>query len=111
MFPSDFRLWDPNMCRADDPKVYTFNGRKYYMPFEYTICSRSSGNWFYSDTYEGKPLMNVDDVVKNCKTLFGAQNLAVINLPPNKDGRLVNGDIENLMRISEKLGIRRELGE
>ena len=81
------------------------------MPFEYTICSRSPSNWFYSDTYESKPLGNVDNVVKNCKTLFDIQNLAVINLPPNKDGRLVDGDIENLMRISEKLGIRRELGE
>lgn len=109
MFPSDFRLWDPHMCRADDPKVYTFNGKEYYMPFEYTICSRSSGNWFYSDTYERKPLMDVDKVAENCKTLFDAQNLAVINLPPNKDGRLVGGDIENLMKLSEKLGIRREV--
>lgn len=40
-----------------------------------------------------------------------AQNLAVINLPPNKDGRLVGGDIENLMKLSEKLGIRREAPE
>lgn len=79
------------------------------MPFEYTICSRSSGNWFYSDTYERKPLMDVDKVAENCKTLFDAQNLAVINLPPNKDGRLVGGDIENLMKLSEKLGIRREV--
>lgn len=32
MFPSDFRLWDPNMCREDDPKIYTFNGKEYYLP-------------------------------------------------------------------------------
>ena len=36
---------------------------------------------------------------------------AVINLPPNKDGRLVGGDIENLMKLSEKLGIRRETAD
>ena len=52
--------------------------------------------------------MNVDEVVKNCKTLFDIQNLAVINLPPDKNGRLVDGDIDNLMKISEKLGLRRE---
>jgi transposase-like protein len=40
-----------------------------------------------------------------------AQNLAVINLPPNKDGRLVGGDIENLMKLSEKLGTRRETAD
>jgi transposase-like protein len=40
-----------------------------------------------------------------------AQNLAVINLPPNKDGRLVGGDIENLMKLSKKLGTRRETAD
>ena len=51
MFPSDFRLWDPNMCREDAPKIYTFNGKEYYLPFEQTICSRKEFSWFYSDTY------------------------------------------------------------
>ena len=54
MFPSDFRLWDPNMCREDDPKIYTFNGQEYYLPFEQTICSRKKFSWFYSDTYAEK---------------------------------------------------------
>ena len=40
-----------------------------------------------------------------------AQKLAVINLPPNKDGRLVGGDIENLMKLSKKLGTRRETAD
>ena len=58
MFPSDFRLWDPHMCREDDPKIYTFNGEEYYLPFECTICSRQEFSWFYSDTYASKPLMD-----------------------------------------------------
>lgn len=34
----------------------------------------------------------------------------VINLPPNKNGRLVKRDVNNLMLIADKLGIRRKIG-
>lgn len=109
MFPSDFRLWDPYMCRADDPKIYTFAGQQYYLPFEMTICSREGFSWFYSNIYEQKPYLDVDQVVQNCQTLFQQGNLAVINMPPNTHGRLVEGDINHLMEISQRLGLRRSL--
>lgn len=107
MFPSDFRLWDPHMCRADDPKIYTFNGKEYYLPFEQTICSRKEFSWFYSDTYESKTLMDANEVVSNYRILEKTDNLMVLNLPPNKDGKLVDSDIKNLMYIAEQLNIRR----
>ena len=109
MFPSDFRLWDPHMCREDDPKIYTFNGEKYYMPFEMTICSRGDFSWFYSDVYENKPLQNVDEVVKNYRILDKIGNMMVINMPPDCNGKLVKGDIENLMKISKELGLNRSI--
>ena len=108
MFPSDFRLWDPNMCRVDDPKIYTFDNQEYYMPFELTICSREGFSWFYSNIYERKPFFDVDTVVKNCEILFGQGNLALINMPPNVHGQLVQGDIDHLMEISRRLGICRK---
>ena len=77
------------------------------MPFEMTICSRDGFSWFYSNIYEKKPLMNVDEVVRNCETLFAQGNLAVINMPPDTTGHLVQGDVDHLMEISEKLGLRR----
>lgn len=109
MFPSDFRLWDPYMCREDDPKIYTFNGKEYYLPFEQTICSRKEFSWFYSDTYESKPLMDADEIIKNYRILEKIQNVMVINLPPDKNGKLVAGDVENLMQIADALNIRRTL--
>lgn len=109
MFPSDFRLWDPYMCREDDPKIYTFNGKEYYLPFEQTICSRKEFSWFYSDTYESKALMDADEVIKNYRILEKIQNVMVINLPPDKNGKLVAGDVENLMHIADALSIRRTL--
>jgi len=109
MFPSDFRLWDPHLCREDDPKIYTFNGEKYYMPFEMTICSRGNKDmsWFYSDIYESKPLQDVDEVVKSYKILEKTGNIMVINMPPDCNGKLVKGDVENLMKISKKLNLNR----
>lgn len=109
MFPSDFRLWDPHMCREDDPKIYTFNGEKYYLPFEQTICSRKEFSWFYSDTYEQKALMNTEEIITNFRILAKTNNLMVINMPPNYEGELVKSDIENLMRVSNALNLSRKL--
>lgn len=109
MFPSDFRLWDPQMCREDDPKLFTFKGEKYYLPFEHTVCSRKEGKWFFNDEYEEKTtLLDVDDIVERIRIIRATNNSIVINLPPDKSGRLVKGDVENLYAIAKKVGIYRE---
>lgn len=108
MFPSDFRLWDPYMCRKDDPKIYTYEGEKYFLPFEMTICSRKEFSWFYSNIYEEKEFMPVEEVAENCRTLFAQGNCALINLPPNTEGKLVEGDVEHLMEIARLLGTERK---
>ncbi len=99
------------MCREDDPKIYTFNGKEYYLPFEQTICSRKEFSWFYSDTYENKPLMDAEEIIKNYRILERSGNVMVINLPPDKNGKLVDGDIKNLMYIAKELGISRKSAE
>lgn len=111
MFPSDFRLWDPHPCRKGDPKLYTFEGQTYYLPFEMTICSREGASWFYSDTYEEHPLTDVDGTAADCRRAFEENNIVVINLPPDKQGRLVEGDITHLMEISEKLQLKKKCKE
>ena len=95
------------MCREDDPKIYTFGGKEYYLPFEQTICSRKEFSWFYSDTYANKPLMNADEIINNYRILEKTDNVMVINLPPDKNGKLVDGDIQNLMQVARKLGVNR----
>ncbi len=109
MFPSDFRLWDPNMCAENDPKIYTYQNNRYYLPFEMTICSREGFSWFYSNIYEDKPLLDVDEVCKNCDIIFKNHNMAVINMPPNTDGKLVEADRQHLFEIADKLKIRRKI--
>lgn len=107
-FPSDFRLWDPYPCRKDDPKLYTHGGEVYYMPFEMTICSREGFSWFYSNIYEEKPLLDVDETVEKVRLIFESNNMAVINMPPNTEGHLCETDVEHLMEISRKLGVARK---
>lgn len=106
MFPSDFRLWDPHPCRKGDPKIYTFQGETYYLPFEMTICSRVN-RWFYSDQYEAETFTNVETTVLDCQLAFDEGNIVVINMPPDIHGKLVEGDICHLMEISEKLKMSR----
>lgn len=111
MFPSDFRLWDPYMCAKPDPKIYTYQNNSYYLPFEMTICSREGFSWFYSNIYEDKKTLDVDETAEKCQAIFEENNLAVINMPPNTSGRLVDSDIAHLIEIVEKLGRRRYLSE
>lgn len=108
MFPSDFRLWDPHMCSENDPKIFTFNGKEYYLPFEMTFCSRKEGKWFYSDEYDKCTLLDIDETAKYYEILKKNNNLMVINLPPKKDGRLVEADRENLFKLAKRLGIYKE---
>ncbi|MFV0379948.1 MAG: alpha-L-fucosidase [Anaerorhabdus sp.] len=108
MYPSDFRLWDPYCCRADDPKIYTYGGKRYYLPFEMTICSREGSSWFYSNIYEEEKLLDANDVANKCKLCFNSDNLAVINMAPNTEGSFVQEDIDNLMKVAKILKVYRE---
>lgn len=108
MFPCDFRLWDPHPCRPDDAKLYTFGGETYYLPFEMTVCSREGFSWFYSNIYEQNPLLDTEQVVHQCRDAWQAGNPVVINLPPDVRGRLVQADVEHLLEIARRLGVRRE---
>ena len=47
-FPSDFRLGDPYLPADNDPKLFSHDGKLYYMPWESTICI--SERWFYNTT-------------------------------------------------------------
>lgn len=108
MFPSDFRLWDGCMIQKKDPKIYTFQNNKYYMPCEVTFCSRNGFNWFYSNIYEDVPLTSADYLCEQAKTVFDNDDILVINLPVNTKGKLVASDVENLNKVSQKLGLSRK---
>ena len=52
----------------------------------------------------------MQQTIANCRTVFEADNIVVINMPPNTEGKLVQSDIDHLMEIADGLGIRRTTG-
>ena len=97
-FPSDFRLGDPDLPRKDDPKIFTHDGKKYYMPWESTICL---GNcWFYNtnDTV----FKSVDEIKKLYDRATANDNILIINCSPNREGVIPQRFIQALNDLREK---------
>lgn len=107
-FPSDFRLWDPNFTREDDPKLYKHNGELYYLPFEATICIRNMVNWFWDPKYTQEKLVSVDFIVDKYRQLVSQDNVLVVNVAPNIYGKQEQTDIDQLLKAADVLGIRRK---
>ena len=98
-FPSDFRLGDPYLPANPDPKLFTHDGRTYYLPWESTVCM--SSRWFYhteDNTY--KP---VDELVELFHTATAQDNILILNCPPNRDGKMRDKDIELLVELRKRL--------
>jgi len=100
-FPSDFRLGDPYLPAENDPKIFTHNGKEYYMPWESTVCI--SKRWFYNtqDTLYKSP----DELVDLYKIATAQDNILILNCPPNREGKIRSKDIELLMKLKERLKI------
>ncbi|WP_018629035.1 alpha-L-fucosidase [Niabella aurantiaca] len=100
-FPGDFRLGDPHLPAANDPKLFAHNGQLYYMPWESTVCI--SKRWFYNtkDT-SFKP---VDELEKLYHTATRNSNILILNCPPNRKGKIRQRDIDILTELRKRLKI------
>lgn len=107
-FPSDFRLFDPHFTREDDPKLYAHDGELYYLPFEATICIRNMNNWFWDSKYAADKPVEKDFIVEKYRLLTERQNLLVVNVAPDTNGKQIEGDIRRLQEVAEELGIARK---
>jgi len=98
-FPTDFRLCDPWVPAPNDPKIFSYEGKSYYLPFETTMCL--SWVWFNHAWDIGfKPVKKLVAVYKKCTA---NNNVLVINCPPGKNGKLRKQDIRHLMAMKKKL--------
>lgn len=100
-FPSDFRLGDPYLPADNDPKIFTHNGRDYYMPWESTVCI--SDRWFYNT--QDHNYKSVDDLEKLYRQSTKNDNILILNCPPGRDGRLRAEDVALLRQLRERLGL------
>lgn len=100
-FPSDFRLGDPYLPIENDPKIFTHEGKNYYMPWESTVCL--SQRWFYNT--QDSAYKSVDELVDLYKIATAQDNILILNCPPNRDGQIRTKDIEVLKTLKTKLGL------
>ncbi|RHR41897.1 calcium:sodium exchange protein [Parabacteroides sp. AF18-52] len=98
-FPSDFRLGDPYLPADNDPKVFTHEGKEYYMPWESTICI--SERWFYNTT--DKKYKPVDELAKLYHQCTKNDNILILNCPPDRSGKIRTKDIQLLKELREKI--------
>ncbi|HEY4155371.1 MAG TPA: alpha-L-fucosidase [Puia sp.] len=94
-FPSDFRMGDPYLPANPDPKLFTHNGKTYYMPWETTVCI--SQKWFYNttDTVDKTP----QELFHLYKTATAQDNILILDLPPDRSGRLRERDRQTVFAL------------
>lgn len=98
-FPSDFRLGDPLLPANPDPKVFTHKGKCYYMPFESTVCL--SRKWFYHTA--DKEYKSIDELVKLYNRATAQSNILILNLPPNREGKIRQQDVDLLIKLRKEI--------
>jgi alpha-L-fucosidase len=101
-FPSDFRLGDPWLPATPDPKVFTHDGKRYYLPFETTVCLND--RWFYNTTDRGRK--TADQLEKLYRAATAQDNILVLNVPPGRNGHLRDADVARIKELAGRLGLR-----
>ncbi len=100
-FPSDFRLGDPYLPAKSDPKIFTHDGKEYYMPWESTVCI--SQRWFYNTT--DTVYKSIDELAHLYEIATDQDNILILNSPPNRNGKIRSKDVELLTALKERLKI------
>ncbi len=98
-FPSDFRMGDPYFPADPDPKLFTHDGKEYYMPWETTVCI--SQKWFYNtkDTiYRSLP-----ELVQIYRKATAQDNILILDLPPDRQGRLREKDRQLVFALRKEI--------
>ncbi len=98
-FPSDFRLGDPYLPHNPDPKLFVAQGNVYYMPFETTVVLGE--RWFFNTT--DKKYKSLDELEDIYHKATSQDNILILNVGPNREGRVKEGDVDILMKLKDKL--------
>ena len=102
-FPSDFRLGDPALPKLSDPKIFSYAGQSYYLPFESTITLSSQNRWFYktNDLFN----KSVSELTELYYLATAQNNILVLNAPPDRSGRIRETERNTLFQLRDKLGL------
>ena len=100
-FPSDFRLGDPFLPANPDPKLFTHDGKTYYMPWESTVCI--SNKWFFNE--EDSAYKSIKELAEIYTHATAQDNIFILNTPPNREGRLRDQDVQILLDLCNYLNL------
>lgn len=103
-FPTDFRLADPKLAHKKDRKLYTHEGKTYYLPFEHTICISKQWTWFQKD--RPSEVRSADELQELFYWCTDNDNVLVINIPPDKRGLIRENEANAVISLAQRLGIR-----
>jgi alpha-L-fucosidase len=103
-YPVDFRTKDPNMARWDDPKLYLYNDTLRYLIFEHTICLSDRWNWFQKKA--NLPVRDTDELEELFYLGTANNNILIVNIPPDQTGKLRQHEVNQLLLLADRLGIR-----
>ncbi len=81
------------------PKIFSHDGKAYYMPWESTICI--SERWFYNTT--GQKYKPVDELARLYRQCTKNDNILILNFPPARDGKIREKDIQVLNELRKQL--------
>ena len=104
-FPGDFRLWDPKIAAKRDHKQYLthVDDGSYYLPFEHTICLSKEWNWFQK--MPAKCVRDLDELEELFYWTTSGGNSLVINVPPDRTGRIREHEAQAVIALRNRLGI------
>lgn len=103
-YPVDFRTKDPNMARWDDPKLYLYNDTLRYLTFEHTICISDRWNWFQKKA--NLPVRELDELEEAFYLGTANNNILIVNIPPDQTGQLRQHEVNQILALADRLGIR-----
>ena len=100
-FPSDFRLGDPYLPSDSDPKLFVAQGNVYYMPFETTVVLGE--RWFFNTN--DKKYKSLDELENTYHKATSQDNILILNVGPNRDGRIKDTDVDILLKLRERIAL------
>lgn len=106
-FPSDFKLYDGrDTAESGDPKVFTYQGQDYYLPFEGTFII--GNGWFWNSNSSTSTLRVSAAQIKSWYEKYMHQdNTLVINVPPSNKGVQTEHEVGLISQAAREIGIAR----
>lgn len=104
-FPMDFRLADPKIANKKDKKLYTVEGKQYYLPFEHTICVSRAWNWFQKE--RAMEVRSLDELEELFYWSTENGNSLVINVGPDRRGLIRANEEDVLVALKDRLGLKK----